>query len=132
MRSATVRARRGRLSALSVSLCKSVFYGTFVWARRALNSQKTAVSGPARAGCGSASTSRRTVAHLHRAAEARAPEACSLKAFFARFSEPARASRSASDARAAKALEVCGREKDMGIFRGAYQRERDRGFRGLT
>jgi hypothetical protein len=30
----------GRLSALSVSLCKSVFYGAFVWARRALNSQK--------------------------------------------------------------------------------------------
>ena len=32
--------RRGRLSALSVFLCKSVFYGVFVWARRALNSQK--------------------------------------------------------------------------------------------
>jgi hypothetical protein len=31
--------RSGRLSALSVSLCKSVFYGAFVWARRALNSQ---------------------------------------------------------------------------------------------
>ena len=30
----------GRLSALSVSLCKSVFYGAFVWARRALNNQK--------------------------------------------------------------------------------------------
>jgi class 3 adenylate cyclase len=30
----------GRLSALSVSLCKSVFYGAFVWARRALKSQK--------------------------------------------------------------------------------------------
>jgi hypothetical protein len=30
----------GRLSALSVFLCKSVFYGAFVWARRALNSQK--------------------------------------------------------------------------------------------
>ena len=27
-----VRARRGRLSTLSVSLCKSVFYGAFVWA----------------------------------------------------------------------------------------------------
>ena len=32
--------RRGRLSALSVFVCKSVFYGVFVWARRALNSQK--------------------------------------------------------------------------------------------
>jgi hypothetical protein len=32
--------RPGRLSALSVSLCKSVFYGAFVWARRALKSQK--------------------------------------------------------------------------------------------
>jgi hypothetical protein len=32
--------RPGRLSTLSVFLCKSVFYGTFVWARRALNSQK--------------------------------------------------------------------------------------------
>ena len=30
----------GRLSALSVFLCKSVFYGAFVWARRALNMQK--------------------------------------------------------------------------------------------
>ena len=30
----------GRLSALSVFLCKSVFYGAFVWARRALNIQK--------------------------------------------------------------------------------------------
>ena len=29
-----------RLSALSVYLCKSDFYGAFVWARRALNSQK--------------------------------------------------------------------------------------------
>ena len=35
-----VRARRGRLSALSVSHSKSVLYGGFVWARRALNSQK--------------------------------------------------------------------------------------------
>jgi hypothetical protein len=36
-----VRARPGRLNALaflSVSLCKSVLYGVFVWARRALNS----------------------------------------------------------------------------------------------
>ena len=30
----------GRLSALSIYLCKSVFYGAFVWARRALNIQK--------------------------------------------------------------------------------------------
>jgi hypothetical protein len=53
--SATVRAALGRLSALSVFLCKSVFYGTFVWARRAINSQKRrfparAVSPPALAG----------------------------------------------------------------------------------
>ena len=31
---------RGRSSALSVSLCKSVFYGAFAWARRTLNRQK--------------------------------------------------------------------------------------------
>jgi hypothetical protein len=30
----------GRLSALSVFLFNSIFYGAFVWARRALNSQK--------------------------------------------------------------------------------------------
>ena len=30
----------GRLSAISVFLSKSVFYGVFVWARRALNSQR--------------------------------------------------------------------------------------------
>ena len=30
----------GHLSTLSVFLCKSVFYGAFVWARRALNSRK--------------------------------------------------------------------------------------------
>ena len=35
-----VRAAQGRLSALSVFLCKSVLYGAIVWARRALNSQK--------------------------------------------------------------------------------------------
>ena len=35
-----VRARPGQLSALSVFLCKSAFYGGFVWARRALSSQK--------------------------------------------------------------------------------------------
>jgi beta-galactosidase len=32
--------RRGRLSALRVSLYKSILYGAFVWARRALNSRK--------------------------------------------------------------------------------------------
>ena len=37
----------GRLSARSVSLCKSVLYGAFVWARRALSSQKR--RSPARA-----------------------------------------------------------------------------------
>ena len=42
----------GRLSALSVFLCKSVLYGVFVWARRALNSQKRRF--PARAGMGDA------------------------------------------------------------------------------
>ena len=35
-----VWARLGRLSALSVSHCKSVFYSVFVWGCRALNSQK--------------------------------------------------------------------------------------------
>ena len=35
-----VRAVPGRLSALSVFLLKSVLYGAFVWARRALNSRK--------------------------------------------------------------------------------------------
>jgi hypothetical protein len=34
---ATVRARPGRLSALSVSHSKSGLYGAFVWGRRALN-----------------------------------------------------------------------------------------------
>jgi hypothetical protein len=32
--------RRGRLSARSVFLCKSILYGAFVWARRALKHQK--------------------------------------------------------------------------------------------
>ena len=41
--------RRGRLSALSVLLCKSVFYDVFVWARGALNRQKRRF--PARAVC---------------------------------------------------------------------------------
>jgi hypothetical protein len=36
----TVRARSGRLSGLSVFLCKSVLYGGFVWAHRALNRPK--------------------------------------------------------------------------------------------
>ena len=35
----SVRATLGRLSALSISHTKSVFYGGFVWARRSLNSQ---------------------------------------------------------------------------------------------
>jgi hypothetical protein len=39
-RPSTVRARSGRLSALSVFLCKSLLYGAFVWARRALNRRK--------------------------------------------------------------------------------------------
>ena len=41
-------ARPGRLSALSVSHSKSVLYGAFVWAHRALNSSKWWF--PARAG----------------------------------------------------------------------------------
>ena len=49
----TVRAAQGLLSALGVFLCKLVLYGVFVWARRALNSQKRwfparAVPGPER------------------------------------------------------------------------------------
>ena len=36
----TVRARPGRLRGLSVSHRKSVFYGAFVWARGALNSER--------------------------------------------------------------------------------------------
>ena len=44
----TVRARPGRLSALSVFPRKSVFYGAFVWARRAPNRKKTAVLRPRR------------------------------------------------------------------------------------
>jgi hypothetical protein len=44
----TVRAHPGRLSALRVSHSKSVLYGVFVWARRALTSQKRRF--PARAG----------------------------------------------------------------------------------
>ena len=40
MTTTSVRARPRRLSGLSVFLCKSVFYGAFVGARGALNSQK--------------------------------------------------------------------------------------------
>jgi hypothetical protein len=36
----TCPGRRGRLSNLSVSLCKSVLYGAFLWALRALKHQK--------------------------------------------------------------------------------------------
>ena len=36
----TVRAALGRLSALSVFLWRSILYGAFVWARRALNRRK--------------------------------------------------------------------------------------------
>jgi hypothetical protein len=46
----TVRARPGRLSALSVFLLKSILYGAFVWARRVLNRQKRRF--PARADLG--------------------------------------------------------------------------------
>jgi hypothetical protein len=44
----SVRAHPGRLSALSVLYGQSGLYGAFVWARRALNRQKMAVSGPGR------------------------------------------------------------------------------------
>jgi hypothetical protein len=44
----TVRAALGRLSALSGFLRKSILYGAFAWARRALNHQKRRF--PARAG----------------------------------------------------------------------------------
>jgi hypothetical protein len=39
-RLAVCPGRPGRLSTLSVFLCKSVLYGAFVWTHRALNSQK--------------------------------------------------------------------------------------------
>jgi hypothetical protein len=42
----TVRARPGRLSALSVFLWKSILCGAFVWARRALKDRKWRCSGP--------------------------------------------------------------------------------------
>ena len=45
----TVRASRGRLSARSVFHRTSVFYGAFVWARRARNRQNTAFPGPGQA-----------------------------------------------------------------------------------
>jgi hypothetical protein len=44
---AKVRARPGRFSALTVFHSKSVLYGGFLWARRALNGQKRRCSGPA-------------------------------------------------------------------------------------
>jgi hypothetical protein len=44
----SVRARPAHLSGLSVVHSESVFYGAFVWVRRALNSQKRWF--PARAG----------------------------------------------------------------------------------
>jgi U2-associated protein SR140 len=55
----TVQAAQGRLSALSVFLCKSIFYGAFVWARRALTGLKwrllaRAVPGPGGRGRGGA------------------------------------------------------------------------------
>jgi hypothetical protein len=48
---ATVRAAQGRLSGLSVSHRKSVLYGAFVWARRALN-KSTSQNGGFRPGQG--------------------------------------------------------------------------------
>ena len=48
---AAVRARPGRLSGLSVSHSKSVLYGAFVWARRALSSQKRRFPAPRAAAC---------------------------------------------------------------------------------
>ena len=64
-----VRATQGRLSALSVSLCKSGLYGAFVWARRALNRRPfTAVSGP-----GSGVPARHPGGELERDRAARAP-----------------------------------------------------------
>ena len=54
--SPTVRTRPpaypGRLNDLSVPHSKSVSHGAFVWARRALNGRKTAVSGPGSGGAG--------------------------------------------------------------------------------
>jgi hypothetical protein len=73
----TVRARRGRLSALSVSLCKSVLYGAFVWAREVLNGQKRRFSAraddpaalhAARAAEACGHAARRGLGHLRRAA----------------------------------------------------------------
>jgi hypothetical protein len=43
---ASVRAAQGRLSGLSVFLCKSVLYEAFVWARGALNRPKRRFSPP--------------------------------------------------------------------------------------
>jgi hypothetical protein len=55
--SRVVRAAQGRLSALRVFLCKSVMYGAFVWARRALKHQKRRF--PARAGAAGVQRRRR-------------------------------------------------------------------------
>ena len=51
-RAMTVRAAQGRLSAIRLFLWKSILYGAFVWARRALNSRKWRF--PARAVAGAA------------------------------------------------------------------------------
>jgi hypothetical protein len=68
----------GRLSALSVFLCKSFFYGVFVWARRALNTQKRRF--PARAVPGGVSAqaarmlgSRREIERIGSCATSRGP-----------------------------------------------------------
>ena len=48
---ATVRALPGRLRALSVFHSKSILYGAFVWARRALKHQKRRFPAPRAAAC---------------------------------------------------------------------------------
>ena len=77
----TVRAAQGLLSALSVFLCKLCLYGVFVWARRALNSQKRwflaravpqGVRGEGRAGGGAADC----VRHDGRLINSRACDLC--------------------------------------------------------
>jgi hypothetical protein len=47
----TCPGRRGRLSAISVLLCKYFLYGAFVWARRALKHQKHRFPAPRAAAC---------------------------------------------------------------------------------
>ena len=49
--SGTVRARPGRLSALSVSQRKSGLHGAFLWARRARNTPKRRFSARAEEAC---------------------------------------------------------------------------------